>query len=145
MTTSDGLPDYAIGPLLLRAHRRAAEAFNSALTTLDIQGRHFGVLFALSRFGPMSQVRLAAHTGADKSAVVRMVDDLQSHGYVERAASPDDRRAAVITLTAAGKDAFHRAETIAGAVADDLLVGFDSEDRAHLKRLLVRFVTDPPE
>lgn len=144
MSIRDEMPDYAIGPLLQRAHRHAADAFNSALVALDIQGRHFGVLMTLERLGPMSQARLAERLGADKSAMVRMIDHLESRGLVERCDDPADRRIATVTLTASGTNAFERAEQVAAASADDLLRGFDGEQRTQFKRLLAMFVNIQP-
>ncbi|MET9025790.1 MarR family transcriptional regulator [Nocardia sp. NPDC004168] len=144
MPIRDATPDYAIGPLLQRAHRHAADAFNSALTALDIQGRHFGVLMTLQRLGPMNQTRLVEHLGADKSAMVRMIDDLESRGFVKRCDDPADRRAVAVTLTESGTKAFKQAETIAKAAADDLLEGFDAAERAQFKRLLGKFVNVAP-
>ncbi len=139
VTNRDELPEYAIGPLLLRAQRHAADTFNAALAPLEIQGRHFGVLMTLDRFGPLSQVRLAQQLGADKSAMVRMVDDLESRGFVERGHDPTDRRAVAVTLTPAGADAFIRAESIAAATAERMLAGFSRDERARFRELLLRF------
>lgn len=138
------MPDYAIGPLLQRAHRHAADTFNAALTGLDIQGRHFGVLMTLDRLGPTSQARLAEHLGADKSAMVRMIDHLESRGLVERCDHPTDRRIAAVTLTDSGAKAFERAQQIAEKAADDMLEGFDRDQRAQFKRLLGMFVDVTP-
>ena len=65
--------NYEIGVLLRRAHRRAAETFNDALRPLEIQGKHFGVLLALRRMGPLSQRRLIEYLGTDKSSMVRLI------------------------------------------------------------------------
>jgi DNA-binding MarR family transcriptional regulator len=140
MSTPDAMPDYAIGPLLQRAHRHAADTFNAALTDLGIQGRHFGVLMTLRRLGPMTQARLAEQLGADKSAMVRMIDDLESRGLVERAHHSTDRRAVAVTLTEPGRTAFEQAETIARTVTDELFEGFTAAERAQFKQLLARFV-----
>lgn len=144
MPIRDEMPDYAIGPLLQRAHRHAADTFDSALVALDIQGRHFGVLMTLERLGPMSQARLAGRLGTDKSAMVRMIDHLESRGLVERCDDPADRRIAAITLTASGMNAFKRAKKIAEASANDLLEGFDADQRTQFKRLLRMFVNVTP-
>ncbi|MDF0531051.1 MarR family transcriptional regulator [Tsukamurella sp. 8F] len=144
MATSDDAPNYIIGPLLQRAHRHAADAFNRALVSLEIQGRHFAVLMALDRLGSTSQARLVEHLGAEKSAMVRMIDDLESRGLVERGADPADRRALPVTLTASGAETFAAASAIAARVADDLLDGFDAGERVQLRALLTRFVGASP-
>lgn len=137
---------YSIGPLLRRAHRRAAAAFDARLAPLGIQGRHFGVLMTLERLGPQSQRQLSAHSDQDKSAMVRMIDHLESCGYVERRTDPTDRRAVAVTVTTAGHAAYLEAEQIADAVAADLLAPLDADQREELTRLLKIFnQIDPDE
>lgn len=132
---------YAIGPLLRRAHRRATDAFNKGLVPLGIEGRHFGLLAVLEQAGPMSQTQLAARSHHDKSAIVRMVDDLQALGYLERRPDAHDRRAFAVTLTAQGRAAFHEAEAVGERVANGLLAGFTDHDRSELERLLTAFAS----
>src|SRR3954463_5791312 len=48
---------------------------------------------------------LAAELRCDASNVTWLVDRLESRGYVERQASPDDRRVKTLSLTPAGRDA----------------------------------------
>lgn len=134
-------PPYAIGPLLRRAHRRAAEAFNEALLPLNIQGRHFGVLLTLHRLGPVSQRRLTDQLGSDTSSMVRMIDDLEGRGLCVRQPDPHDRRAYAIALTPAGQDLFADAEHAATRVSAELLADLTPTDRDLLCQLLTRFVT----
>lgn len=132
--------DYALGPLLRRAQRRAADAFNVALAPMDIQGRHFGILMTLNRIGPITQQELIRRLGSDKSEMVRMIDDLENLSIVERRRHPSDRRAFAVTLTAHGRDVFNSAERTARNVADELLDGFTSAERKQFMDFLSRFV-----
>jgi DNA-binding MarR family transcriptional regulator len=140
MKPTDEMPAYAIGPLLQRAQRHAADTFNSALTSVGIEGRHFGILMTLDRLGPLSQARLAQHLGTDKSAMVRLIDDLEMRGYVERRDDPGDRRAVAVTVTASGTEAFNQAKVIAQATAEELLNGFTGKERRQFQLLLATFV-----
>ena len=48
--------------------------------------------------------------GADKTRIIRILDDPQDDGYIERRPDPDDRRARLLAITDAGrrvKDAVH--------------------------------------
>jgi DNA-binding MarR family transcriptional regulator len=137
--------DYAIGPLLLHAHGKAARTFNTALEPLGIQGKHFGVLLVLNRQGSVNQRRLTERLGSDKSAIVRILDDLEERGICRRDPDPSDRRAHAVSLTAEGAELFVEAERIATRVAANLLADFDQDDRRRLFDLLRRFIdTDPP-
>src|SRR4051812_35573587 len=55
---------------------------------------------------------LAARIAADPPYVTLMVDDLEKRGLVERKPHPEDRRAKIVELTAAGRAAVTRAEAI---------------------------------
>lgn len=48
---------------------------------------------------------LAERSGLTKQAIGEVVVELERHGYVERAADPDDRRAKIIRLTGRGIEA----------------------------------------
>lgn len=139
-----GNPDYAVGPLLRQAHSKAARTFDVALEPLGIQGKHFGVLLVLNQQGSVSQRRLTERLGADKSAIVRILDELEERGICRRNPDPTDRRAHAVSLTAKGARMFVRAEQIATKVAADLFAGFDQADQRRLLDLLRRFIDARP-
>ncbi|MGV0813205.1 MarR family transcriptional regulator [Mycolicibacterium boenickei] len=69
------------------------------------------VLSALDRSSVRTQAALAEAIGADKTRIIRTLDDLQQQGYIEREADPDDRRVRLLAITEAGrsvKDAIQR-------------------------------------
>ncbi|GAA0442117.1 MarR family transcriptional regulator [Actinoplanes capillaceus] len=59
-------------------------------------------LGVLLREGPQTIAQLAARRGVKHQSMSRTVGELEALGMVGRAASPDDGRAVVITLTEAG-------------------------------------------
>jgi DNA-binding MarR family transcriptional regulator len=61
------------------------------------------VLSALDRSSIRTQAALAAAIGADKTRIIRILDDLQDDGYIERRPDPDDRRARLLAITDAGR------------------------------------------
>jgi DNA-binding MarR family transcriptional regulator len=69
-------------------------------------------LFVLQQLGDgeaLSMNELAGRTLTDRSSVAAVVARLQADGLVDRAAAADDRRRAVIRITAAGRRVLHRA------------------------------------
>ena len=132
-----------IGPLLRQAQRHSARTFAAALHPLGIEGRHFGVLFHLDRYGPLSQRRLMDLTGEDRSAMVRTIDDLERLGLAIRRPDPTDRRAHAVELTPAGRQLRAQAGEIAEEVAAKLLDGFTPEECDALFALLERFAATP--
>jgi DNA-binding MarR family transcriptional regulator len=64
--------------------------------------------------GPVAMRDLAAALGTDPPYATVVVDDLESRGLVVREANPDDRRAKTVSVTAPGRRAARRAESILG-------------------------------
>lgn len=130
---------YEIGFLLRRAHVRAAQAFAAALGPLDIEARQFAVLHELDR-APHSQRALSDLIGADKSAMVRIVDELERAGLVNRTLSQRDRRVQEITLTERGRAKLAAAQDSARTVVAALCEHMPAEHVERLGALLREFL-----
>ena len=142
--TAEHVPNLSqIGPLLRQAQRHSARTFAAALQPLGIEGRHYGVLFHLDLYGPLSQRRLMDLTGDDRSAMVRTIDDLERLGLAIRRPDPVDRRAHAVELTDAGGQLRARAGAIAEEVAARILDVFTPDERDTLFVLLERFAGTP--
>src|SRR6516162_765876 len=127
--TAEQAPNLAqIGPLLRQAQRHSARAFAAALQQRGIEGRHYGVLYHLDLYGPLSQRRLMDLTGEDRSAMVRTVDDLERLGLAIRRPDPVDRRANAVELTDSGRQMRAQAGAIAEDVAASLLDAFTPQE-----------------
>jgi DNA-binding MarR family transcriptional regulator len=131
-----------VGLLLRLAHQRAARSFRDALAPLGIDGRLFGVLSALGRLGPSTQARLITELDADKSAMLRTVDDLEQRGLAERRIVPGDRRARIIALTPAGQECLAAAEQTARTTSGALFAAMDPAELITLRDTLKRFVDE---
>jgi DNA-binding MarR family transcriptional regulator len=86
---------------------------------------------------PLTLRGLAERLAADPPYVTLMVDDLQERGLVRRMPHPEDRRAKLVELTAAGRAAAARAD----AILDEppaALRDVPAEDLAALLRVLER-------
>jgi DNA-binding MarR family transcriptional regulator len=83
---------------ITRGVMHGAHQFDSGL---DKAG--YVTLVNLARCGAVRQTGLAARMGLDLSTVSRQVRQLEALGLVARTDDPDDGRAQVIALTAAGK------------------------------------------
>jgi len=70
------------------------------------------LLLRLLAAEPKTLRAIAEWLAADAPYVTLMVDDLEERGLVRRKPHPEDRRAKLVTLTAAGRAAAARAEAI---------------------------------
>ena len=87
---------------------------------------------------------LRRRTGLTHSATVRMVAQLELRGLVMRGRTDADRRAVVLTLTAAGRD---RAASVLATRAEALarmLAPLSSDDREQLERILELLLSPLP-
>jgi DNA-binding MarR family transcriptional regulator len=102
-------------------------------------GLSFARVRALRRLAAQPQTLrgLADLLGADPPYVTLIVDDLEQRGLVQRTPHPDDRRAKLVQLTAAGRAAAARAD----AILDEpppALHDVPADDLAALLRVLER-------
>jgi DNA-binding MarR family transcriptional regulator len=96
----------AMSDLVLDQDRKAAVS--------DALGLSFARVRALRRLAaqPLTLRALAERLAADPPYVTLMVDDLEGRGLVRRLPHPEDRRAKLVELTAAGRAAAARADKI---------------------------------
>lgn len=133
-------PEAVVAPGYLATH--AARAFNRLV---DAQLRQHGLslaqigpLLLLNWKGPLLQRDIVRLSAVKQPAMVALLDKLESAGLVTRTRAPDDRRAALVSLTEKGREA----ACIGGDLLRDLnraaLAGFTDAEAAALTDLLGR-------
>ncbi len=128
------------GFLVVRLHEHVHREVMGALDALDLEPRHLGSLTALTAAGPVAQADLARHLGLSAARVVRLVDDLESRGLLERRAAPGDRRTHLLHLTPDAAAVLPVAAARAGAVLDRVLAMLTTTERERLRALLESLV-----
>ena len=140
MTTSAPsrtVPDLSF--LLTHAGHVLATQMTAAFAELGISPRGYCVLFhALET--ERTQIELAAIADLDKTTMVVTVDELEKAGLAERRPSSTDRRARVITVTDAGRQAVIEGNRIADRVHCDVLDALPEEQRGVLTDALTLLV-----
>ena len=94
-------PDLAamLAPLL----RELIAAELPVLKANDLSMWGYVVLTALDESPVRTQAALAEAIGADKTRIIGTLDELQTRGYIERHADPDDRRVRLLAITESGR------------------------------------------
>src|SRR5690242_10201492 len=113
--------------LLYRAHWALASELAGALAPLGLSARGSHVPRA-AMSGEHTQTELAEIVGLDKTTMVVAVDELEKAGLAERTLSPDDRRARIIAVTAAGRRKVAEAEKVKERVQKDVLSELPPDD-----------------
>jgi DNA-binding MarR family transcriptional regulator len=103
---------------------RMAAAFAEA----GITPRDYCVL-AHALEGQYTQIELAKIADLDKTTMLNTMDFLERSGYAERSPSPADRRARIITVTAAGAELAARGHEIADGVHREVLAALPENQR----------------
>lgn len=145
MADVPALPPYLtqwMGFVLSRVAEMSNALFDAALQPLGISGQHLGVLMILEHRGAQVQARLSDPTRIDKAAMVRLVNDLERAGYVQRLPHPDDKRAVLVHLTDDGRDLLRRAVEVGERVTAQLFGTLTPEEQHTLRQLLTRIAAN---
>ena len=139
-----------LGAVLAWAAENAQEVADRALEPLGLNVKHFGVMTFLRHEtepdperGSLSQQAIGERLRIDRTTMVALIDELERAGYVKRERNPDDRRAYVIRLTAAGRRAHARAEKAVDEHALQFFGQISEPERQELHRLLARLIERP--
>ncbi|HWE11513.1 MAG TPA: MarR family transcriptional regulator [Solirubrobacteraceae bacterium] len=115
--------------------QRASELSQIFLTrsSVCVSRTEVGVLRRLSR-RPRRISELAADERVTQPAITLLVNRLEQRGWVQRAADPRDRRAVLVGLTPAGKEALARLRAEYRALLHEEMEGLDDQEVATLAR-----------
>jgi len=136
------LREQHIGRLLLNAHRNYSL---QALTKLRERGHeglslaHTNLLAHLDLEGTRLTT-LAERMGVTKQAIGNLVGELEAKSYVRREVDPHDRRAAVITYTAAGWGFLQDAHVVKREIEAEYIAVLGEQGMQELRQLLGQLV-----
>jgi len=109
----------------------------SGFTVLDRPA--YQALWRIVEEGPLRPTTLAGLLEVDLSVVSRQVRSLEDAGFVRRQTDPQDARAALVSATDAGREAFERTKQQRTEVLDEVLAGWPAGERDSFITLLSRF------
>jgi len=98
-----GLLSGFIGPKVRVLWNLLSARMATALTPFGLRPGCFSTMALILANPGCSQNQLARALGLDKSAVVSLLDELESHGLAVRARAPNDRRRHALFLTKEGE------------------------------------------
>jgi DNA-binding MarR family transcriptional regulator len=117
----------------LRYYQHIAE---SARVRIDRSA--ISLLNLLDRLGPLRTSEVAQRQGLDRSTVSRQVAAAVDAGWVSRTNDQRDARAALLSLTDAGKQVHAKLQRGHHTVARQLVADWDRHDQQELARLLAK-------
>ena len=127
--------------LLFSAQQKLKVYLNGVLsaTGVRITVAQVGILFLLKQKDGRSMTELSQILGIDNSTMTGLTDRLEKAGFLERHASPNDRRASHIHITPQGLKEAEGAKRVIRQVNDEIKSGFSGEDVEAFKRVLNGF------
>jgi DNA-binding MarR family transcriptional regulator len=127
--------------LLAQAHYTLANEVTAAIEPLGVSMREFQVLKTAVQ-GSYTQKDLADLVGLDKTTMVATIDELEEAGLAARRPSDTDRRARVITVTAAGKRKVAHGRDVVERVQHEVLKTLPPAQREDFLEGLGRLVSE---
>ncbi len=109
--------------------RRWRTRLDERLKPMNMSIARWGALYWLGQGGDgMSQAALAELAGVEPPTMVRVIDQLEAQGLVERRMSPTDRRVNLLRLTDAARPLVTEIEVEAERLRVELLEGVSYEE-----------------
>src|SRR5262249_49190790 len=97
--TSTEITEFA-GQLFFRLWRASHTRTSAALDSIGLTPATFALLNVLGARDGAIQSQLSSDMGIDPSAMVKLIDELETAGLAERRPRPGDRRAWEVSITA---------------------------------------------
>lgn len=134
------LPGNSLGFLLTDLSRLFRQAFEKAVENagLELTPGEIRALAHVSRHNGSRQAVLAERMGVEPMTLSAYLDRLEAHGLILRTTDPTDRRAKVISPTAAAEVVFERVRPIAMQVYFMLTRGLDPDEIRIMEGALVK-------
>jgi MarR family transcriptional regulator for hemolysin len=120
-----------------RIARRLRQAVDAELRVLGLTEATWRPLVYVRRLGDgVRQKELATALSIEGPSLVRILDNLERRGLIERRADESDRRARGIHLTRAGRELARRAAKVGGDIQMRLLANVPSQELEACLRVL---------
>jgi len=133
-------PKSSVPFLLSQMGAHVSATFGDRIAPLGLKPYHAGVLSVLGSKAGITQQALAGLLGVFPSRLVGLLDDLARLNFIERRASPGNRRSYALHLTKAGHETWARVGEVAAEMQDDLCAALNDKEREVLADLLTRIV-----
>lgn len=120
------------GHLIRRLHQQSTQTFQARTQAagFDLTSVQFAALDAVAQQPGLDQASLAATIGFDRATIGGVIDRLEGKGLVQRAVSPQDRRARLLALTPEGSQLLAACRPVVQALQADILAPLSAPEQA---------------
>jgi DNA-binding MarR family transcriptional regulator len=139
------LIDSLVGYNLRRAAARQRERFRNVFSPYDIRPVQLTALTIILHNDSVGQSSLGKALDVKRANVVKLLDELQDRGLIERMPSARDRRAYDVRLTPKGKKLTHELLAVHKKLEADLARSLGRDELRRLVKRLREFRSVDPE
>lgn len=129
-------PDETLAEAFWAVARQLRRLSREALAPWDVTPSQTRAIGVLTRHGQLRLSELAEHLRIAARSATEVVDGLAERGLAERLPDPHDRRATLVTLTAAGVEVAEAVRAARATEARSYFARLGPADRAELARIL---------
>ncbi len=135
-----GNPDLAV--LITGTARVVADRLGSAVETsgVDDMRPSFGFAIRALASGDQTLTELAETLAVSKQAAIKVVDQMERHGYLVRVADPADRRSKRLRLTSKAKKVRKTAMSASRRIEGELRADLGDAEVEAMRRALLRLL-----
>jgi DNA-binding MarR family transcriptional regulator len=130
------------GQAYLELHHQLHRLVDQTMSTAGLSLARFKVLMRIDERGPMNQATLAGLLGFAPRSVTDTIDALERDGLVARTEDENDRRARIVALTPAGRNAFEAAQVVRLKTMNEIFGSLSARERSALVALLTTIRTN---
>ena len=134
--------DRNFGFILNDVSRLMRTAFDRRAKSIGLTRSQWWVLTHLYRRDGLTQAELAEILEIERATLGRLLDRLETKGWLQREADPNDRRVKRVYLTDEVKPAMKSLRRIAAGLRQEALEGLDEHERDRLVDILIHMKTN---
>ena len=141
-TTSVEVGPVEVGQAYFELHHVMHRIVDRTMSCAGLSFARTKVLMRVANEGPMNQATLAGLLGFAPRSVTEAVDALERDGLVSRTEDPQDRRARIVAITPAGRDAHEAAVAVKAKAMTEIFGSLTPEQRSTLLELFATIRTN---
>lgn len=127
-----------IGFLISRTNYKLRNELHHNIKPFNVTTEQWGIINTLWNNDGISQRELSGKAYKDQPTTARILDKLEKKGFVERRASPDDRRTFLIYLTDEGRKLRERLAPLSEKTMKKAMQDFTDTEIKQLRNMLNR-------
>ncbi|GAA6143215.1 MarR family transcriptional regulator [Hydrogenophaga sp. 5NK40-0174] len=131
------------GHLIRRLQQQSTQVYQSVTQAagFDLTSVQFAALDAIAEHPEIDQATLAATIFFDRATIGGVIDRLEAKGLVQRATSPTDRRAKLLSLTPDGESLLQHIRPVVEALQADILSPLSDKEQSTFLKLATKALT----